>query len=75
MSAAPAEQGKLYGALAEFDSAAAVYHACEGVRDAGRVETVKHGHSTHEDTSGRHGSPRKSLDAPACAVSFASPSS
>lgn len=33
MSAAASEP-KVYGALAEFESAAAIYHACEQVRDA-----------------------------------------
>src|SRR5258708_395633 len=45
MSAVPAQEpnsGKLYGALAEFDSATAIFHACEGVRDAGYTRWDAH---------------------------------
>ena len=35
-------QAPIYGALAEFDSAAAIYHACELVRDAGYTKWDAH---------------------------------
>lgn len=38
----PIDRDNMYGVLAEFDSASAVYHACEKVRDAGYTHWDAH---------------------------------
>ena len=41
-AAVPAQGATLYGALAQFESAAAVFHACEKVRDGGFTKWDSH---------------------------------